>query len=182
MGFLYVDGHVRAYHGQRAISSNAYVARRHLAIPATTDYWVNDRSGDPLLVITGEVDAALTKAMPRLLREVREVVGERRVTSATFALKAGVWFRRARLLIVSPDSRANLSRRQAETPLIALFRFAEPALFFRIWAAASLTCSTFSTSRIIWSTAPPWLRITSAALLNASERRPEITTCQPSLA
>src|SRR4030088_867192 len=26
--------------------------------------------GDPLLVITGEVDAALTKAMPRLLREV----------------------------------------------------------------------------------------------------------------
>ncbi len=80
MGFLYVDGHVRAYHGQRAISSNAYVARRHLAMPATTDYWVNDRSGDPLLVITGEVDAALTKAMPRLLREVREVVEERRVT------------------------------------------------------------------------------------------------------
>ena len=72
MGFLYVDGHVRAYHGQRPISSNAYVARRHLAMPASTDYWVNDSSGDPLLVITGEVDAALTKAMPRLLREVRE--------------------------------------------------------------------------------------------------------------
>ena len=76
MGFLYVDGHVRAYHGQRAISSKAYVARRHLAMPASTDYWINDRSGDPLLVITGEVDAALTKALPRLLREVRE----RRVT------------------------------------------------------------------------------------------------------
>jgi hypothetical protein len=74
LGFLYVDGHVRAYHGQRAISSNACVARRHLAMPASTDYWVNDSSGDPLLVITGEVDAALTKAMPRLLREVRDVV------------------------------------------------------------------------------------------------------------
>jgi hypothetical protein len=49
--------------------------------------------------------------------------------SATFALKAGVWFRRARLFIVSPDSRANLARRQAETPLIALFRFPEPALY-----------------------------------------------------
>src|SRR4030088_3241910 len=48
--------------------------------------------------------------------------------SATFALKAGVWFRRARLLIVSPDSRVNLARRQAETPLIALFRFLRPAL------------------------------------------------------
>jgi hypothetical protein len=31
--------------------------------------------------------------------------------SATFALKAGVWFRRGLLLIVSPDSRANLARR-----------------------------------------------------------------------
>jgi hypothetical protein len=31
--------------------------------------------------------------------------------------------------MVSPDSRANLARRQAETPLIALFRFPEPALF-----------------------------------------------------
>jgi transposase len=80
MGFLYVDGHVRAYHGQRAISSKAYVARRHLAMPASTDYWINDRSGDPLLVITGEVDAALTKALPRLLREVRDLVGQRRVT------------------------------------------------------------------------------------------------------
>src|SRR6202048_3156123 len=80
MGFLYVDRDVRAYHGQRAISSKAYVARRHLAMPASTDYWINDRTGDPLLVITGEVDAALAKAVRRLLREVRDLVGERRVT------------------------------------------------------------------------------------------------------
>lgn len=79
MGFLYVDGHVRAYHGKHTISK-AYVARRHLAMPATTDYWVNDRCGDPLLVITGEVNTALTKAFPNLLREVRGVVGDRRVT------------------------------------------------------------------------------------------------------
>jgi hypothetical protein len=31
-------------------------------------------------------------------------------------------------VIVSPDSPANLPRRRAETPLIALFRFVEPAL------------------------------------------------------
>jgi len=80
MGFLYVDGHVRAYHGERPISSNAYVARRHLAMPANTDYWVNDSSGDPVLVITAAVDAALSKAMPRVLREVRQAVGERKVT------------------------------------------------------------------------------------------------------
>jgi hypothetical protein len=80
MGFLYIDGHVRAYHGQRPIASKAYVARRHLAMPASTDYWVNDRSGDPLFVLTGEVNAALTKALPRLLGEVRDVVGDQRVT------------------------------------------------------------------------------------------------------
>jgi len=80
MGFLYVDGHVRAYHGKRAISSRTYVPRRHPAMPASIDYWINDRSGDPLLVITGEMDAALTKAFPRLLAEVRRLVGEQRVT------------------------------------------------------------------------------------------------------
>ena len=74
------QGHLRAYHGQRAISQG-YVARRHLAMPATTDYWVNDRAGDPLLVITGEANAALTKAFPRLLGEVRGAVGERRAAS-----------------------------------------------------------------------------------------------------
>jgi hypothetical protein len=35
MGFLYIDGHVRAYHGHRAITSKAYVPRRHLAMPAS---------------------------------------------------------------------------------------------------------------------------------------------------
>ena len=79
-GFLYVDGHVRAYHGQRPISSNAYVARRHLAMPASTDYWINDSSGDPLLVIYRRDRCCFDQGLPRLLREVREVVGERKVT------------------------------------------------------------------------------------------------------
>src|SRR5260370_28067481 len=51
MGFLYVDGHVRAYHGAHTISK-AYVARRHLAMPPTTDSWINDRPRDPLLPLT----------------------------------------------------------------------------------------------------------------------------------
>jgi transposase len=80
MGFLYVDGHVRAYNGQRTISK-AYVARRHLAMPATTDYWINDRAGDPLLLITADINSSLVKAFPELLRQVREAIGDaRRVT------------------------------------------------------------------------------------------------------
>lgn len=79
MGFLYVDGHIRAYHGKRTIPS-AYVARRHLAMPATTDYWINDRAGDPLLVVTADINASLITAFPDLLRQVRAAIGERQVT------------------------------------------------------------------------------------------------------
>ncbi|XIA68008.1 hypothetical protein ACFIOY_19915 [Bradyrhizobium sp. TZ2] len=43
-------------------------------------------------------------------------------------MKAGVWFRRGRLFMVSPDSRAYRARRRAETPLSVLFKFASPAL------------------------------------------------------
>src|SRR4029077_10767684 len=46
---------------------------------------------------------------------------------ATFALKAAEWFRRGRLLIVSPVH-GDYRRCQAETPLIVLSKFAEPAL------------------------------------------------------
>lgn len=48
---------------------------------------------------------------------------------ATLALKAGVWFRRGRLLMFSP-ARGDYRRLQAETPLSDLFKFAEPALLF----------------------------------------------------
>ena len=65
--------------------------------------------------------------------------------SATFALKAGVWFRRGRLLIVSPDSRADLARCQAETPLIPLFRFPEPALYAHTLVSnCNLSCAVVS--------------------------------------
>jgi len=79
MGFLYVDGHVRVYHGKRTLPK-AHVARMRLALPATTDYWVNDKNGDPLLVITAEANAGLVKMLPPLTKEIRALVGERNVT------------------------------------------------------------------------------------------------------
>jgi len=79
LGFLYVDGHVRAYHGQRTIPK-AHLARMRLSMPATTDYWVNDQAGDPLLVITATANAGMVKMLPEVLTEVRTLVGDRRVT------------------------------------------------------------------------------------------------------
>jgi hypothetical protein len=51
-----------------------------------------------------------------------------RAARATFALKAGVWFRRARFFIFAPYSQAKHACRQAESPLNALFKIPEPPL------------------------------------------------------
>jgi prepilin-type processing-associated H-X9-DG protein len=79
LGFLYVDGHVRVYHGQRDLPK-AHVTRMRIALPATTDYWVNDAQGEPLFVVTAEANAGLCKVLPGLLSEVRGLIGERRTT------------------------------------------------------------------------------------------------------
>lgn len=79
MGFLYVDGHVRVYHGKLRIPKT-HVARIRLAMPATTDYWVNDQSGDPVFVMTATANAGMVKMLPEVLAEVRQLVGDRRIT------------------------------------------------------------------------------------------------------
>ena len=80
LGFLYVDGHVRAYHGKHVIPKG-YVTRKRLAGPATTDYWVNDEKGDPLFVVTAEANAAMSRMLVPILQEVRNLIGtDRRLT------------------------------------------------------------------------------------------------------
>jgi transposase len=81
MGFLYVDGHVRVYHGKHPLPK-AHVARMRISLPATSDYWVNDGCGDPLLVLTAQANASLVRVLPGLLAQVRALVGQRRVTVA----------------------------------------------------------------------------------------------------
>jgi hypothetical protein len=51
-----------------------------LSMPATSDYWVNDTSGDPLFVVTAEANAGLVKMLPTILAQIRSLLGERRVT------------------------------------------------------------------------------------------------------
>lgn len=79
LGFLYLDGHVRVYHGKHALPK-AHVARMRISLPATSDYWVNDTAGDPLFVVTAEANAGLVKMLPGILAQVRALVGKRRVT------------------------------------------------------------------------------------------------------
>jgi hypothetical protein len=42
-------------------------------------YWVNDQRGDPLFVVTAEANAAMVKMLPVVLRQVRNLIGQRRV-------------------------------------------------------------------------------------------------------
>jgi prepilin-type processing-associated H-X9-DG protein len=79
VGFLYIDGHVRVYHGKHALPK-AHVARMRISMPATSDYWVNDVSGDPLFVVTAQANAGLVKMLPGLLEQIRSLVGQRRLT------------------------------------------------------------------------------------------------------
>jgi hypothetical protein len=83
MGFLCLDGHVRAYHGKHTIPK-AYLTRTRLAVPGTTDYWVNDQKGEPLFVVTAEANAAMTRMLVPILEEVRNLIGPRRRVTIVF--------------------------------------------------------------------------------------------------
>ena len=83
MGFLYMDGHVRVYHGKHRLPK-AHVTQMRMSLPATTDYWVNDKGGDPLFVVTTEFNEGLVQMLPVLLKEIRTLVGPRRRITVVF--------------------------------------------------------------------------------------------------
>jgi len=74
-GALYVDGHVRLYHGQLTELPRRYVARQKLCLRGTTDYWTSDALGQPFFVVERPIDQGLLEALrndvvPRLLKDV----------------------------------------------------------------------------------------------------------------
>lgn len=74
-GTLYIDGHVRVYHGGLTKPPRRYVSRERLCLRGTTDYWVNDAIGRPFFVVEKTVDSGLLKTLendivPRLLKDI----------------------------------------------------------------------------------------------------------------
>jgi transposase-like protein len=72
---LYVDGHVRVYHGTAKTLPKHYVARERLCLSATVDYWVNAMDGKPFFVVSQAVDPGLLQVlerdiMPRLEEDI----------------------------------------------------------------------------------------------------------------
>ena len=74
-GALYVDGHVRLYHGKQTKLPRRYVSRQRLCLRGTTDYWVNDALGLPFFSVERPIDHGMLEALrsdivPRLLQDV----------------------------------------------------------------------------------------------------------------
>lgn len=74
-GTLYIDGHVRVYHGGLTKLPRKYVSRDRLCLRGMCDYWVNDAIGRPFFVVEKVVDPGMLKTLendiiPRLLQDV----------------------------------------------------------------------------------------------------------------
>ena len=72
---LYVDGHIRVYHGDTKKLPKHYIARERLCLSATADYWVNAMDGKPFFVVSQAVDPGLLQVLerdiiPRLEKDV----------------------------------------------------------------------------------------------------------------
>lgn len=74
-GYLYIDGHVRVYNGEKADLPRRFVSREKLCLRGTTDYWINDALGRPFFVVSkaitsGLADCLLNDIVPELLISV----------------------------------------------------------------------------------------------------------------
>jgi len=65
--FLYIDGHVRIYHGSQANLPAKFVSRQKLCLNATTEFWVNDPKGMPVMMVTGELTEKLAQSIENLI-------------------------------------------------------------------------------------------------------------------
>jgi hypothetical protein len=85
LALLYVDGHVRPYHGRKHVLPKHHVQQRGRPMPGTKDFHVNDRRADPLFFVTAEATESLLATLDTsLLPEVRRLVGPRRRVTIAF--------------------------------------------------------------------------------------------------
>jgi len=89
VGALYIDGHVRVYHGRLTKLPRRYVSRERLCLRGITDYWINDAVGRPFFVIEKEIDPGMLNTLrhdivPRLLEEVPDQPTQQQLDQAPY--------------------------------------------------------------------------------------------------
>ena len=69
------DGHVNLYYGKQTQMPKRFVSRLRLCMSGSTDYWVNDRMGEPFFVVHKTINEGMIKVLkedliPRLNADV----------------------------------------------------------------------------------------------------------------
>ena len=77
--YLYIDGHMKMYSGKRKLAE-CWNTQRRRPLPGVLTHFVNDLQGRPLLFVTEEANVTLAKAMPRVVKAIRNVLGDRSFT------------------------------------------------------------------------------------------------------
>lgn len=98
-GTLYVDGHVRVYHGKQTKLPKRYVSREKLCLRGVTDYWINDAVGQPFFVVSQTVNSGLLAILkdnivPRLLEEVPNQPTQEQLTANQYLFRFSLVFDR----------------------------------------------------------------------------------------
>jgi hypothetical protein len=98
-GRLYVDGHVRVYHGHQTPLPKRYVAREKLCLRGTTDYWINDQEGRPFFVVNTAANPGLIAVLrqeiiPRLIQEVPQQPSEEALQANRYRFRFVIIFDR----------------------------------------------------------------------------------------
>lgn len=88
---MYIDGHVRVYHGQQTQLPKHHVARQKLCLRATTDYWVNAMDGQPFFMVNQAVDPGMITVierdiLPQLEQQIPNQPDENTSTAHRFTL------------------------------------------------------------------------------------------------
>jgi transposase len=80
VAFLYLDGHAHAYYGHHPLAKTKK-PQHQVAKPAATDTWVHDANGEPLLVVTSEMNEGLTQVLEPILADMKAMIGDRRAVA-----------------------------------------------------------------------------------------------------
>jgi len=72
---LYIDGHVRVYHGKRKVRKHM-VNRMGRCKKSIVDYWVHDGNGAPILKIDGDYNDSVQRIVKDELGEIHAWVGQ----------------------------------------------------------------------------------------------------------
>lgn len=98
-GLLYVDGHVRVYHGKQTKLPRRYVAREKLCLRGMSDYWLNDACGRPFFEVTTPFNSGLLailkkEIIPRLLQDVPHQPSEEELARNVYKSRFSIIFDR----------------------------------------------------------------------------------------